>query len=180
MQTIAGNYQIQASWSGDATTLPAESPVLSVAVTLQDIALIDMNLPAIKATAGDLLTIDVIALNKGTATETFYIQVYYNNTLLANAAAAPLAAGRNETISIPWDTSGLAEGVYRLEATAVPLPGEIHGADNSIATELFLQESSVSSSSIFFYTTIGLAILVAAMILYLLKLKGSNRSPKQI
>jgi len=174
MQTEAGDYQIQASWPGDATNLPAESPVLNVTVSIQDIALIAMQLPSIKATPGDLLTIDVVALNKGTATETFKLEVYYNNTLLVNAATVPLTAGRSGTISIPWDTNGLEEGIYTLRAVAEPLPGETYEDDNSITTGLYLQESRGSSSSIFIYTTIGLAILTAALMLYFLKSKRSR------
>ena len=174
MQTEAGDYQIQASWPGDATTLPAESPVLNVTVSIQDIALVDIHLPSIKATPGDLLTIDVVALNKGTATETFKLEVYYNNTLLVNAATVPLAAGSSGTISIPWDTNGLEEGIYTLRAVAELLPGETHEDDNSITAGLYLQESRGYSSSIFFYTTIGLAILTAAMMLYFLKSKRSR------
>jgi hypothetical protein len=174
MQTEAGDYQIRASWPGDATTLPAESPVLNVTVTIRDIALIDLDLQEIKATIGDLVTIKVIALNKGTATETFHITVYHGNTTIVKAAAAPLPAGRNGTISIPWDTTGLAEGIYTLEATAEPLPGETFEVDNSIATELFLQEPSASSSDIFLYTTTGLAVLVAAMAVYILLSRGSK------
>jgi len=174
MQTEAGDYQIQASWPGDATTLPAESPVLNVTVSIQDIALIAIQLPAIKATPGDLLTIDVVALNKGTATETFKLEVSYNDTLLVNAATVPLAAGSSGTISIPWDTNGLEEGIYTLRAVAKLLPGETYEADNSITAGLYLQESRGSSSSIFFYTTIGLAILSAALMFYFLKSKRSR------
>jgi hypothetical protein len=68
----------------------------------------------------------------------------------------------------------LAEGIYTLEATAEPLPGETFEADNSIATELFLQEPSASSSDIFLYTTTGLALLVAAMAVYILLSRGSK------
>jgi len=165
-----GAYQIKASWPGDATTLSAESSVLSVNAAIQDIAVMDVVVSKVRVTKGESLTINVIASNKGTATESFNVSVYYNNTRLTRALAAPLAPGTNETISLPWNTQAIEEGSYIVKAVAEPLPAETYVADNSRTSGVFIQESSGASLDIFLYATIGLAIGIVALAGYLVKI----------
>jgi len=167
MPTEPGAYQIKALWQGDATTLAAESPELSVNVAIQDIAITDV-VPEIRVTRGEMLTIKVMASNKGTATESFNVTVYYNSTLLMRLLAAPLAAGTNDTIGFTWNTQGVEEGIYIIKAIAEPLPGETYIADNSRSSGVVIQEVRETPVNVY-YTTIGLAIATAAMAVYLVK-----------
>jgi len=174
MPTESGFYQIKASWKGDSITLPAESSLLSVNVAIQDIAILEVEVSKIKATKGELLTINVIALNKGTAIESFNVTIYYNTTLLTRALTAPLATGINETISLTWDTRNRAAGIYTIKALAEPLPGETYTVDNSRTIGVLLQELPEAPFGIFHYTTIGMAIVIAALSVYLVRLKKSR------
>lgn len=174
MPTESGIYQIKASWKGDSITLPAESSLLSVNVAIQDIAILDIEVSKIKATKGELLTINVIALNKGTAIESFNVTIYYNNTRLTRALTAPLATGVNETISLTWDTLNIAAGIYTVKALAEPLPGETYSVDNSRIIGVLIQELPEAPFGIFHYTTIGMAIVIAGMAVYLVKMKKSK------
>ncbi len=174
MPTESGIYQIKASWKGDSITLSAESPELSVNVAIQDIAILDIEVSKIKATKGELLTINVIALNKGTAIESFNVTIYYNNTRLTRALTAPLATGVNETISLTWDTRNIAAGIYTVKALAEPLPGETYSVDNSRTIGVLIQELPEAPFGIFHYTTIGMAIVIAVMAVYLVKMKKSK------
>lgn len=174
MPTESGVYQIKAFWKGDSITLPAESSLLSVNVAIQDIAILDIEVSKIKATKGELLTIDVIALNKGTAIESFNVTIYYNNTRLTRALTAPLATGVNETISLTWDTRNIAAGIYTVKAAAEPLPGETYSVDNSRTIGVLIQELPEAPFGIFHYTTIGMTIVIAVMAVYLVKMKKSK------
>jgi PKD repeat protein len=165
--TEPGAYQIKASWQGDASTLPAESSVLNVTVIIQDTAIVDVVLSKIKVTSGESLTIDVTVANRGTATETFDVTVYYNDTLLETKAVTNLAADTNKAISFSWDTQGTNEGVYVIKAAAEPLPGEASMKDNSLTSGVFVTQ--VTPVSIYLYTTVGLAIAIAVMAAYLVK-----------
>ena len=176
--TESGDYQMKAFWQGDANTLGAESPVLNVSVTIQDTAILDVAPSKIRVTPGESVTINVIAANKGTATETFNVIVYYNLTLLETKAVNDLGAGSNRTISYSWDTEGIAEGVYIIRAVAETLPGETYNSDNSRTTGFVIQGPAEAVQGIFMYTTIGLAIAVAAMAVYIVKLMKSKPEPK--
>jgi PKD repeat protein len=174
--TETGVCRIKAFWQGDTNTLGAESSLLNVTVTVQDTAITEVVLSKIKVTTGESLTIDVTAVNKGTATETFNVTVYYNNTLLETKTVSELAAGGDKTMSFDWDTQGVAEGVYMIKAVAESLPGETRNADNSRTSWVAIEtEEKETPVNIYLYTTIGLAIAIAAMAVYFLKM----RKPKQ-
>ena len=163
-----GAYQIRALWYGDATTEGAESSVLNVIVVIQDLTVDDVVLSAFKVEPGESLTIDVTVGNKGTATETFDVAVYYNDTLLETEPVNNLADGTSETVSFSWDTQGVSEGVYVIRASVDRLPGETAIDDNSLTTVAVIQ-GEAAPFNIFLYTTIGMAIVVAVLAFFLVK-----------
>lgn len=170
-----GDYQIKAFWQGDTITLPSESSVMNITVIIQDTAIIDVVLSKIRVTTGESLTINVTAANKGTAPETFNVTVYYNDTLLEARTLNDLAAGTNEKISFSWDTQGIGEGVYMVKVVAERLPGETYIADNLRTSGVIIQKLPETPLNIFLYTTVGLAIVTAAMVLpYLLRMFKSK------
>jgi PKD repeat protein len=171
-----GSYQFIAFWQGDDLTAQAESSLLNVTVTIQDIAVVELVLSKIKVVTGESLTIDVTASNKGTATETFNVAVYYNDTLLETQTSTNLAAGSSETLTFSWDTQELEEGVYMVQAMAESLPGETYTADNSMTGGVVLGEFAEAAAplDIFLYTTIGLAVVIAVMAFFLLRMMRSK------
>lgn len=166
-----GDYQFKTFWQGDAITLPAESSVLNVTVIIQDIAVADVALSKIKLTTGESLTIDVTITNKGTATETFNVAVYYNDTLLETKTLTNLTEGSTETLGFNWDTQGIEESVYIIKAVAEPLLGETYVTDNTQTKGVVIEELPVN---IFLYTTIGLAIVTAIIAVYLVRILRSK------
>ena len=114
-------------------------------------------------------------MNKGTATETFNVAVYYNNTLLETKTVSELAAGGDRTMSFNWDTEGMEKGVYIIKAVAESLPGETQNADNSRTSWVAIEtEEKETPVNIYLYTTIGLAIAIVAMAVYLVKILKSK------
>jgi PKD repeat protein len=179
--TETGFYKIKAFWPGDTNTLGAESSLLNVTVTVQDTAITEIILSEIKVTAGESVTVDVTVVNKGTATETFNVAVYYNNTLIETKTVSELAAGGNRTISFDWDTQGVEKGIYVIKAVAESLPGETQNADNSRTSWVVIEteEEKETAVNIYLYTTIGLAIAIVAMAAYLLKMRKPKPKQKQ-
>lgn len=170
-----GTYTFKASWPGDVNTKDAVSPELNVTVTIQDVAIVDVVLSKIRLTTGENLTIDVTAANKGTATETFNVTIYHNDTLLETKTLTNLTAGVSETLSFNWDTQGIEEGVYIVKAVAEPLLGETLVTDNSRTSGVVIQELPTETPvNIFLYTTVGLAIGIAVMAAYLLRMIKSK------
>ncbi|MCK4424909.1 PKD domain-containing protein, partial [Candidatus Bathyarchaeota archaeon] len=172
--TERGAYQFQAFWqtddniTGENITLPAESHLLNVTVIIQDIAIVDVALSKIELTTGESLWINVTASNRGTATETFNVTVYYNNTMLETKTVNNLTAGTNEIIGFNWETQGIGEGVYMVKAVAEPLSGETYDVDNSRTYGIIIQAQA--QLNVFLYTTIGMAIAIAVMAVYLVKM----------
>jgi hypothetical protein len=171
--TEAGDYQLKAFWGGDSSTLSAETAVLNVTVTIQDTAIAEVDLSRIRVTVGDSVTISVVAANKGTATETFNVGVYYNETLLETKTVDSLVAEASETLSFNWDTQDLEEGVYMVKAEAEPLLGETYLEDNARISVVVVEVGGAPLDT-FLYTTIGLAIVVAALAIYLVKIMRSK------
>jgi PKD repeat protein len=167
--TEPGVYQIKAFWQGDAITFPAESSV-NVTVIIQDIAVDDVAVSKIRLTTGESLTISLTVVNKGTAAETFDVTVYYNDTLLETGTLTDLAAGFNETLSFSWDTQEIQEGVYIVKAVAEPLLGETSTKDNSRTVGVVIEELPEAPPPIFLYTTIGMAVVIAIMAVYLVRM----------
>jgi hypothetical protein len=129
---------------------------------------------------GDSLPIDVTVANNGTASETVSLSVYYNNTLLETKVLSSFAAGTSQKVRFTLDTGNLTEGVYFIKAVSAALPGETSTKDNSRTVAVFVQQEQEAppteggTSSIFMYTTIGLAVaLVAVVVFFIFKMRKS-------
>lgn len=59
-------------------------------------------------------------------------------SLIGSQQVASLAGGGATTVTITWNTAGLAEGTYLLKATAGPASGEVSLADNSMTNAVTL------------------------------------------
>jgi len=77
------------------------------------------------------LTINVVALNNGTVTETFDVNVTYDGTLIGTQTVNSLSPGNTQTLSFSWDTTGVPLGNYTLTATAAAVPGETDFSNNA-------------------------------------------------
>lgn len=84
--------------------------------------------------AGEIITIEGDVENQGDFAETFNVTVYYDGNLLGMQLVFSLAPGDTTTLTYPWDTTGVAEGVYTITATADPVPDEIDLTDNTFST----------------------------------------------
>jgi hypothetical protein len=83
--------------------------------------------------------INVTVANQGDYTETFNVTTYINPpspltiVIVINITTVSLDAGKNITISLAWDTTGLAIGNYTFSAAARPVLGETNTTDNTFS-----------------------------------------------
>ena len=83
------------------------------------------------------VTIYVTVKNEGNLTATdIDVTSYWSNSLhinqtIGSAIIDELLENANETISIPWNTTGLAKGTYTITAYAWPVLGETDTTDNN-------------------------------------------------
>ena len=81
--------------------------------------------------------IKATVVNLGTYTETFNVTACYNETAIIlpdgkNYTTITLASGNCTTLTFTWNTTGVTYGNYSMSASAGPVPGETHTADNTL------------------------------------------------
>lgn len=94
----------------------------------------------------DSLSIAVVALNNGTVTETFDVNVTYDGTLIGKQTVTSLAAGSTRTLNFSWNTTGVAAGDYTITATAVPVAEETDLSNNAKNATVQVLVSAVTSA----------------------------------
>ena len=97
----------------------------------RDVAVTDVTASSTSVTAGELVSINVTVMNKGSITETFDVAVWYDSTIIETKTATDLTPDASATINFSWDTTDVAGGEYTITAEATPLSGETETADNT-------------------------------------------------
>jgi len=96
-----------------------------------DVAITQVTAPVATINRGQTLPIEVVAMNRGTESETFEVKCHANSTLVGSETIS-LIPGQSHSLTFQWNTTGAAPGVYVLSATAVAVRGEGKLEDNSL------------------------------------------------
>jgi hypothetical protein len=72
----------------------------------------------------------VTVKNIGNLSESFNVNVYYNDTLIATRPIINLPPGNSSSITINWNTTGVREGIYIIKAEASLVPYEYNIENN--------------------------------------------------
>jgi len=80
--------------------------------------------------------INVTVENQGDFTESFNVTVFYDETAITlpngkNHTTITLTSGNSTTLTLTWNTTGVAKGNYTISAYAWPVLGETDLADNT-------------------------------------------------
>lgn len=107
------------------TTMRVSSNVLR-----HDIAVV--NITPYKTIVGKTypMYINVTIANQGNYTDTFTLNVYANETLIATVTDITLESGCSITKTVTWDTTNFAYGNHTISAFAIPISTEINTANN--------------------------------------------------
>jgi hypothetical protein len=99
---------------------------------IRDVAIINV-LPDISiAYEGWLVKVNVTVKNKGNLTETFDVEMYYDDTLGGTGTVENLAPNEERIITIDWNTTSVpCCHNYTISAKAGPVPYEFNLSDNS-------------------------------------------------
>ncbi len=130
----AGNYIMRA----EVSTVPGENDTVNNAfeggtVNIQlvhDVAITAVTVSPSSIQSGDTVSVNVTVLNKGSATESFSVEVSYDSTVVGTKQVASLAPGASEILSFTWETSNVAAGTYALTAATSAISGETSTDDN--------------------------------------------------
>jgi hypothetical protein len=153
--TAGGNYVINATaWLADIDPSDNNLTTTIEIRTLHDTAITNLQTPS-SVTIGDLAAINVTVANQGTFVEDINLTITYQlnvpskpppvtiNTTLFQLAERPAF----ETISVNWNTAGLARGSYKINATITIAQDEDPG-DNTETVFVPLEGHDVSVTEI--------------------------------
>jgi hypothetical protein len=90
------------------------------------------------------ITITVVALNNGTVTETFDVNVTYDGTLIGTQTATALSAGNTVPMTFSWNTTGVPLGKYTITATAAAVPGDVDLSNNVKTATISIVSATVN------------------------------------
>jgi hypothetical protein len=130
-----GDYTISAK----ASVVPCETDItfstkvdgtVTVIIPGHDVAI--KNVATSKTIVGQnySLSIHITAKNYGNFTETFNVTAYYNSNDINYTTITNLASGEEKTVTLTWNTTGVAKGEYTVSAEADQVLGETDTADN--------------------------------------------------
>jgi len=99
-------------------------------IGISDIAI--TNVTPCKTIVGQSYTmkINVTVENQGDLTDTFNVTTYANTTVIETKETT-LSSGNSTTITLTWNTTGVAKGNYTISAYAWPVSGEMDTTDNT-------------------------------------------------
>jgi len=100
---------------------------------VHDVAVGDIVVSSLTATIGETVSINVTLLNRGDATESFGVTLYYDSTVIETQTISGLIPDRSKTIVFDWETGRVAAGDYALTAVASAVDGETITLDNSFS-----------------------------------------------
>ena len=137
----AGSYVINATaWLPDIDVTDNNKTATIEIKTFHDIALISLQTPD-EAILGDFVTINATIENQGTFEETVNLTICHQ--LVVPSPPTPTAINitifqlakrpASETISVSWNTTGLAKGRYRINATVTIAQDEDPNDNSTIA-----------------------------------------------
>lgn len=103
---------------------------LLVVPVVHEIAVISANVPR-NATAGTIVRVNATVANYGSIAETFAIDLYANETRIAEQSPITLQALAKYDTSLAWNTTGFGVGSYTIVVAVPPVVGELNVADNT-------------------------------------------------
>jgi len=118
---------------------------------LRDVGITDVTVTPSEVSVGETVRLDINVKNLGTESETFTLQIFYNETLLYEEDYS-IESGASKVIFYYWNTSGVQPGVYTI--TAKVLLPEDANPENNVFTDVTLTIRAVKKPPVasFVYT----------------------------
>jgi len=78
------------------------------------------------------VSISIMTFNYGNYTENINLTIYANTTIIGKINNIDIASRNFTTLTLTWNTTGVAKGNYTITAEATQLPHETDTADNTV------------------------------------------------
>jgi len=109
-----------------------------------DVAVISVTTSATDVISGQVVNVTVVVKNNGTETETFNATLFYNETMIETKTVTNLAPGDQKTLEFSWNTTGLSEARYRINAEVNAVSDEADSNNNQYASNMVKVRSQTS------------------------------------
>jgi nitrous oxidase accessory protein len=97
---------------------------------IHDVAIVNITLSSTDVRQGEIVYINVTAVNEGTWAETFNVTTKYDNTTIGTQTVNELAPGADRILTFSWNTADVDPGNYTIMAQASAVMSENDTADN--------------------------------------------------
>ena len=104
---------------------------ITIKYAIADIAVTDVTPAKTVVGQGYTIRMNVTIKNQGDYEENFNITIYANTTSIGSQSVT-LPSGDSATLTLTWNTTGVAKGNYTITAEATILPGETDLDDNTL------------------------------------------------
>ncbi len=151
---------------------------------IHDIAVISVTPSNTSVIAGDLVDVNAVVKNNGTATETeIKVKVYYDlivgTYLIGTQTISTLGAGTSKSLAFSWDTTDTAKGVHRVIAVASTVPGEKNEENNVLESDTQVAVTVTEAPPLpieLIIVVVAVIVVVIAAVTYATKLRKKPTS----
>jgi hypothetical protein len=149
---------------------------------IHDVAVISVTASATEVTSGQIVSFTVLVKNNGTVAETFNVTLFYNETVIRRKTVTNLAPGDQKTLGFIWNTTGLDEASYRIQAEASAVSGEVETNNNAYIGAIVKVSTQTSLQPFDWVTPLlyVLPVIFGLLFLLVLKLKRKKKTKPHI
>ena len=98
---------------------------------VRDVAIVGVEVSQTTAIPGEIVSINVTAINLGNVTESFDVEVYANETEIDTLPVTNLEPGNETTLTFEWNTTELEPcHFYKITANATGVPDDLNMTNN--------------------------------------------------
>ncbi len=178
--TNPGTYNVTLTVTDNDSYINSTKRIITVHI--HDIAIVDLTASATEVISGQIVNFTVLVKNNGTAAETFNVTLFYNENIIGRKTVTNLAPGDQTTLAFMWNTTGIAEASYRIQAEASVVSGEVE-TNNNAYTGIIVEISTQASLWPFDAVTTLLFILpvpFGLLFLVVLRLRRKKKAKPHI
>jgi len=169
-----GNYLVLVVVSDGLLTGSEEITITVFEAHIHDLAIDNATASPTNIVSGEVVTISATVKNQGTATETFNLTIFFDQTVIETRAVSELAPGSHQAFEFSWNTTGLGDSTYQIRAEASRVSGELETSNNSYMVAM-LKVGGQSWLSMYDWIIVPSAALLIVLGLFLFALPGKRR-----
>jgi len=173
-----GNYLIRVTVSDGLLVDYEDISVTVFEAHIHDLAVTNATASPTNIDSGQVVTITVTVRNQGTATETFNITVFYDETPIETKTVSGLVPSGIQILEFLWNTSGLSDRSYGIRAEVSTVSGETEKSNNVYTASVVTVGGHTSLSSPDWAIVLLSASLLAFGIIFLLLLRRRKKKTK--